>query len=821
MTNQEVEKRVLELRQYVEYKNNNCVYRSEFFRLAGESLRETKGESRQVRRAKATAHVFDHVKLVTQPYEVIGGTIASIYPQVETAPYEERKEEARQTLLQYVQERSEAERNEARITLYNRVHYHSSILYQQLQRIIRELFEEMGEAYDLTHLEVGRVLERYFNWDFGEDAALVGELPWEVSNHNDINPANFLSNGLGAIRQKILDYMDGCDPEKKEFYECELLVMDSVIGYVRRYGETFRAAAEEEGVTPQRAVELNRMADACAKVATEAPETFFEAMQLLWLLYVAYNMQSCAGTTGSFARFDQYMNSFYQRDLAAGRITEEEAQLLVCNLFAKINEPKMRVVISMSIGGQTPEGKDGANDVTRLCLRAIQILRQPYPNVSARIFNGSADWYYDMVVETVKLGVGNPFLYNDEAMVPNMYRYGFTLEDARDYYNVGCVEPMIMSKNAVWQNLSDIVFPGEVLKVLNNGGPTLYYTTDICGEDEPIITNIKGFSPFPFPVPPILHTGEPEELDTFDKFMNALRSQIFNSMSDLKDRCDIAIRVLDEYWFDPFASLFHCDCIEKGLDIFSGGARYYPMYEIIGNGIATAVDSISAIKKFVYEDKVFTLRQMRDMVNANFEGYEMERLLLQNKTPCFGNNDPEVDRIYAEVMDWFFDALDRVNHMGIKGYVTSTVYSYTAQVAVGEVVPATPNGRKAGEMISNSITPSQGKDVRGPVNTLNSVTALDHKILNGATTVTIKFNPSLVKGKQGTENLKSIIKGYFRNKGVQLQVNMVDKETLLDAQKYPEKHSDLIVRVGGYCEYFNNLDQKLQDEVIAHVVQDM
>ena len=818
---QTIEERALELRRFVEDKNNNYVYRSEFFRLAGESLRETKGESRQTRRAKATAHVFDCVNLIAQPYEVIGGTITSIYPPVETAPYEVRKEEARQELLRYVSRRSEADRKEARITLYNRVHYHSSILYRDLQQIIKELFAEMGDAYDLSHLEVGRVLERFFNWDFGEDADLVGELPWEVSNHNDINPGNFLNRGLGAIREDIVRYQASCTPDKKEFYACELLVMDAVIGYIRRYGEAFRAAAREPGITAARAAELDRMADACANVATEAPDTFFEAMQLLWLLYIAYNMQSCAGTTGSFSRFDQYMNPFYQRDLAAGRITEEEAQLLVCNLFAKINEPKMRVVISMSIGGVTPDGRDGANDVTRLCLRAIQILRQPYPNVSARIHNGSAEWYCNRVMDTVKLGVGNPFLYNDEAMVPNMYRYGFTLEDARDYYNVGCVEPMIMGKNAVWQNLSDIVFPGEVLKVLNNGGPTLYYTTDICGSYDEIRTNIKGFSPFPFPVPPILHTGEPEELDTFDKFMRALREQMFNSMSDLKERCDIAIKVLDEYWFDPFASLFHCDCLEKGLDIFSGGARYYPMYEIIGNGIGTAVDSISAIKKFVYEDKVFTLRQMRDMCNANFEGYEMERLMLQNKTPCFGNNDPDVDRIYGEVMDWFFDALDRVNHMGIKGYVTSTVYSYTAQVAVGEVIPATPNGRKAGEMISNSITPSQGKDVHGPVSTLNSITALDHKILNGATTVTIKLNPSLIKGENGTENLKSLVRGYFRNKGVQLQINLVDKETLLDAQAHPEKHSDLIVRVGGYCEYFNNLDLKLQDEVIAHVVQDM
>lgn len=822
MKQEYMEKRVKELHDFVEKNNkNDQVYKSDFFRLAGESLRETIGEPRQIRRAKATAHLLDHVNLVVQPYEVLGGTIAGLYPKAEVAPFEERKAEARKVIEAYLKTRTDEDRTRSRVTVYSRVHYHGNIAYDQLERIDRELEGEMGEACDISYLEISRELERYFNWDFGEDARLVGELPWEVSNHNDINPPKFLQRGLGDIREEILSRNEKeTDEDKKEFYQSVQIVMDSIIRFVKRYAKTFEKAAKKES-SKERAAELIRIARTLEKVSTEKPDTFFEAMQLLWILYVAFNMEACAGTTSAFSRFDQYMYPFYKKDMERGILTEEEAQLLVCNLFAKINEPKMRVVIAMTIGGQTREGKDAANDVTRLCLKAIQLLRQPYPNVGARLFHGSAEWYYDMIVETVKTGAGNPMMMNDDVMVGNLFRGGFPLEDARDYINVGCVETMIMGKVAGWLNVDDMDYSSVLLKVLNNGGDTIFYTTETTAEDAPIFTNQKGFSNFPYVLPKELHTGELEELDTFDKFMDAYQMQMYNSLSKTKERSDICDRILKEYWFDPFASIFTDDCLEKGCDIYGGGAKYYGMKEVIGTGLATAADSISAIKKFVYDEKIFTLRQMKEMIDANFEGYEKERLLLQNQTPCYGNGIEEADAIARTISDWYFDCLDHVNRQGIKGYCVASSYSYTSQVLIGEVTPATPNGRKAGEAISNSIAPSHGKDVHGPVTTLNSVTTIDYRGLNGATTVNLKINPSLVKGAEGTANLKALIKGYFKNKGVQLQLNFVDEKTLRMAQKHPEEYSNLIVRVGGYCEYFNNLDEKLQNEVIAHIVQDI
>ena len=821
MTREYLEKRAKELREYVEYNNQHGVYRSEFFHLAGESLRETKDEPRQIRRAKATVNMLNKVDVPVQPYELIGGTIAGLYPKTEVPAYEERLAEAENVIRKYAENRTEEDKEAARITVYSRIHYHGNIAYQQLQKIIETLTNCIGKQMGISRLEISRELERYFNWDFGEDAKLVGELPWEVSNHNDINPPKFLNRGLGDIFEEIKTRLSAeTDPAKKEFYESVHMVMEAIINFIKRYSCSFAKAAQEE-TDPERKAELQKIADTMAKVATEKPDTFFEAIQLLWILYVGFNMQACAGTTGAFARFDQYMYPFYKADLETGRITEEEALLYVCNLFAKINEPKMRVVIAMTIGGQRPDGGDGANDVTKLCLEAIRILRQPYPNVGARIFNGSAEWYYDMVTETMKLGAGNPMILNDEVMIGNMFRGGIPLEDARDYINVGCVETMIMGKVAGWLNIDDVDYASVLLKVLNNGGDTIYYTTEMTPEGAPIITNQKGFSNMPYPIPKELHTGELEELDTFYKFMEAYKLQMYNSLSLSKERSDICDRILKEYWFDPYASIFTDDCLEKGMDIYGGGAKYYGMKETIGTGLATATDSIAAIKKFVYDEKLFTLRQMKEMLDVNFEGYEKERLLMENQTPCFGNGIEETDRIATTISGWYFDCVDRINKMGIKGLSVASSYSYTSQLIIGEVTPATPNGRKDGDAISNSIAPSGGKDVKGPTCSLNSVTKVDFKGLNGATTVNLKLNPAFVKGQKGTDNLKALIKAYFRNMGVQLQLNIVDKETLLDAQEHPEKYNNLIVRVGGYCEYFNNLDRKLQDEVISHIVQDL
>ena len=808
--------RIMKLRDYVEYNCEHYVYRSQFFALAAASLRETLGEPRMTRRAKAFANLMDNVDLVVHPYELLGGSIAGIYPKVDVPPPAERRAGAREAIERYIATRRPGDEKRMRRTMFSRIHYHGSILYDDLQQLIREFAEEYRDDPRITRPEIAKQLEEYFIWDFGEDERLVGELPWEATNHNDLNPPKIVSRGIGDIRREAAESLENCQPEQKEFYECAVTAADAFIRFIQRYAAVFAAAAAAETDSVRKA-ELERIAAGMAKVATEKPGTFFEALQLFWLVYTVSQMQACAGSCASYARFDQYMYPFYRRDIDAGILTEEEALDLICNMYIKTTEPKMRLSISICLGGQTPDGKDAANDLTKLCLKAVQILRQPFPNVAVRFFDDSPEWLWDMAVDTLRYGSGNPQLLNDNVWVTNFVRGGVALEDARDYYNMGCVEMLIMGKVARWNNVIDINFPNILQRVLDNGGTDDMAISKLSasGGSEKIYTGTDGMTNTPFPPPTSIRTGELEELDSFDKFMEAYRLQLCHQLADLKIRSDIADRIQDEYWCDPFGSLFQDCCLERGKDIYQGGAKYDAWKVASGLGLGTAVDSLMAIKKFVYEDKKYTLTGLKKMLDDNFEGSEEARQFLANNTPAFGNDIEEADQLATSIFGWYADAVEDANRQGIRGYAVTSSFSYTSQVTIGEATGAMPNGRRRGEIISDSIGPTQGKDMGGPTRMLKSITALNPDHLTGATSVNLKLSPSVIKGQQGINIMKALFKGYLANGGSQLQVNLVDSSTMRAAQAEPDKYKSLVVRVAGYCEYFNNLDEQLQNEVIA------
>ena len=808
--------RLQKLYDYIEARNRQGVYRSSFFDLAGESLKKTLGQPRQIRRAKALKHVLDSVDLVVQPYELLGGTIAGIYPEVKSPSLEESKEEGRRAVMEYLAGRAESDYPAMRQAMYGRILYHGRIEYDSLQRVIDELTLEMGEEHAITRAEIGAVMERLFSWDFGEAGRLAGELPWQATNHNDLNPPMFLNRGLGSLRDEILSRMERCDADKAEFYQASLMTVEAVIRFICRYGDAYERAAASEA-DASRSAELRRIADACHHVSTQKPGGFFEAMQLLWMIYEISHIQACAGSCAAFALFDRYMYPFYKADLDAGRITEDEALTLICTMYLKINEPKMRPVISITVGGQLADGTPVANDLTRLCLKAVQILRQPFPNVGLRVFEGTPEWLYDLAVETIKTGAGNPQIINDRTWIPYFERHGYSHEDACEYYNMGCVEMMIMGKIARWCGMDLVCFPQLIHRVLDNG-ESAWMPTDFVTESEgetKIFTPSNGISNFPLAAHGKIETGDLSKLKTFDLFLEAYRKQLYNAMEYQKEQSDICDRIHDEYWFDPFGSLFHEGCIEKGIDIYRGGAKYDAVKVTSGMGLGTAVDSLMAIKKYVYDEKLVTLQEMRGMLAANFEGDEIVRSILASCTPAFGNNLDESDKMAGKVFGWFADATEEINRKGIRGVAITSCFSYNFQVTLGEALGATPNGRRRGEIISDSIGPSQGKDIGGPVRMLNSVTAVDPRGITGACSVNLKLSPAVVKGATGAKNMKSLFKGYFENGGVQLQVNYVDSATLRAAQADPARYGGLIVRIAGYCEYFNNLDRNLQNEIIA------
>ena len=748
---------------------------------------------------------MEQLDLKIRKDEVLLGTLLGCYPKIEVPDYQTRKEEARDVIQKYLENKAMfgGGTDHGRGLIYGRMHELGNIQFDELQKIIADLTIEYA-SQGLERMEIARELEQYFTFDFGENGEAVRDLPWEATNHNDLNPPRFLALGLGGIRNEIDECRKSCSPENDEFYEAERMTVDAVIGFFRRYAQVAREEANCPNHSQQRKKELLLMAETTQKVSYDKPETFREAIQMVWMMYLIGNLQAPLGSCCSYARFDQYLYPFYKADLEAGRITEDEAILYIGNLFCKVNEPRMRSVVSLIIGGVTPEGKDASNDITRLCLLVAQQLKQPYPNLTVRCCKDTPEWLFDLVSETIKMGFGNPMVVNDEVYIPNLVALGYPLEDARDYYNMGCVENMIMGRTPIWLGVNQMDFAGTVNQTLSGGekdATHAYLYMAPVHEEE--------------------YRYDIDSLDTFEKFLEAYKGQMRFNLRDTKEKCDLQDQMLFSSWCDPFGTLVMDGCIRKGKDIYKGGCKFGPMKPVKAIGLGTAVDSLSAIKKFVYDEKKFTLRQLRKMLEANFEGYENERLMLSNYTPCYGNDNPEADAIAQDIFQSFCDMVHEVNKQGIYGYACVSLFSFIGHITVGEVVGATPNGRKRGAPVSDTMGPSQGKDISGPTRLLKSVLSLNSECVTGAYALNMKLNPTSFSGKRGTENLKAIIIAYLKNRGVQIQFNFVDTKTLQAAQKEPEKYQNLVVRVAGYCEYFNNLDAHMQDEIISRTMHEL
>lgn len=796
--------RLKRLYDEIEYDQTHGVYRPKFFDIVGPVLLKNRDKSVLMRRTLGFQALMEQYELKIRKDEVLLGTLLGCYPKVDMPDYEARKEEARGIIQKYLDSKltSEEEIPTGRGLIYGRMHELGNIQFDHLQKIISELTDEFAPK-GLERLEVARELEQYFTFDFGENGEAVRELPWEATNHNDINPPRFLKLGLGGIRDEILKCQKDCEADKEEFYECELMTVDAVIGFFRRYAQVARDAAALPETSEQRRRELLSMAEVTEKVSYDKPETFHEAIQMVWMMYLISNIQAPQGSCCSYARFDQYLYPFYKADIEAGRITEDEAVLYIGNLFCKVNEPRMRSVVSLVIGGVTPDGREASNDITRLSLIAAQQLRQPYPNLTVRCCKSTPEWLLDLVCETIKLGFGNPMVINDEVYIPNLVKLGYPLEDARDYYNMGCVENMIMGRTPIWLGVNQMDFAGTVNQTLSGGRMDATHAYLYMA-----------------PVHEELRLYDIDSLDTFDKFLEAYKEQMRFNLRDTKEKCDLQDEMLFSSWCDPFGTLVMEGCITKGKDIYKGGCKFGPMKPVKAIGLGTAVDSLAAIKKFVYDEKKFSLHQLRTMLDANFEGYENERAMLCNYTPCYGNDNPETDAIAQEIFQAFCDTVHDVNKQGIYGYACVSLFSFIGHITVGEVVGATPNGRLRGAPVSDTMGPSQGKDLSGPTSLLKSALSLNSECVTGAYALNMKLNPASLRGKTGTENLKAMIKAYLKNMGVQLQFNFVDTKTLQAAKKEPEKYQNLVVRVAGYCEYFNNLDSHMQDEIISRTMHE-
>ena len=751
--------------------------RTTFYPLLAESLEQTRGRPRALRRAMAFAHLLDRVEQAVLPHELLAGSITGMWPLAEDqVPFEERLEEGRQVISEYLRTREANPAGAAveRWALMARDHYDADISFSDLQQVSRKLADELDGGRQLPYAELYKVLEDHFQFDYGEEVRqALAELPWFASNHLSLSFKKALQRGLGDLRKEIVTRAaQATDPSRKEFYDSTLIAIDAVIRFIHRYARTLRLAAD--AAEPGRAAELRQMAQICDEVAEDAPVSFRQAIQLVWMIHLVSNIGG--GAAMSFARFDQYLGPFYDRDMAAGHLTRPEATELVAHLWLKTNEPKMRTVQSLALSGLARGGQDGTNPLTFVCLDALAEVREPYPNTCVRMHRGSPAALWEKVLDTVLVGIGQPQIFNDDAMLPGLARAGFPADDARDYYPMGCVEVMLEGLQPTYRGARGVVFPALLEAVFNNGA-----------------------------------------MSTFGDFLDAYLAQLRSSISFSIAEAEKRLQDVNEDLFDPFASIFVDDCLEKGRDICQGGARYSACFTINGLGFGTAIDSLAAIESVVYDRKLYTLEQVKAMLEQDFTNDEAARKILLG-SPAYGNDLEEVDRIARRVYGAYTDAI--LGHRSALGAIfLAQMFSYNSHVNRGEITAATPNGRRRGEPLSDGPGPSQGRDTGGPTCLISSIGGNDGSRLIGGCGFNLKISPDFVRGPEGRTILKSLLLAYLEKGGMQIQVNMIDQETLRRAQSEPQLYRNVIVRVAGYCEYFTNLDRKLQDEIIRRTAQ--
>lgn len=794
-------KRIENLKTYIQDLNQG-VREKNLYAYVGESLRQTEGEPVQIRRAKAFQNVMERTPQLVLPYELITGTMLGQCPlKKDVLSKEDQKKKAIETMEAYLDEKKRNiavdeivyddehiksfeesfQSKKSRWSLMARVYQDSSVPYDDLQDLIAEM-KEIYEPQGLEAYEVGRELERAFKIEYEGDAKQrFDDLPYFIGNHISLNYERIIKVGLASTRDRIQNLLDACeDDKKKEYYQAALITANATIAFIHRYADTVRSLSEDTLITQERSKELKRMADILDTIAENKASNFYEATQLMWMLHIIANIQG--GSALSLARIDQYLYPFYKQDLENGDITEEFAKDLLSCVWLKVNEPRMRTVESATLGGIDREGNDAANDLTKICLQVAADVKVPYPNIGLRINKKNPDWLYEESILTTASGAGQPMLLNDEIWIESLKKLGFSGEDANDYYNMGCVELEIPGKQPSYGVCEAIAFPVLIEEVMRKYKEGIY------------------------------------KINTYDDYFEAYKKELdlaieadyeeaVGKRNMMKDRC-----------YDPYSSILIDGCLESGTDMLQGGSELPTEWSVYAYGIGTAADSLYAVKKIVFEDKTMTLDHLNDVLDANFEGYEAERRLLADCGEHYGNDQRGVDEVANQVLDHFTKQVDSLNHRGMGDVFVSTLFGYFFHIYHGEIAKATPNGRKKGEPFSDSMGPSQGKDVNGPTRLLNSVLALDSGKITGAFALSFKMNSSFFCDETGRKAMKDLLKTYIEAGGPQIQVYTTNAEDLKDAMVNPDKHRDLIVRVGGYCEFFVDLDRTLQKEILSRTI---
>ena len=570
-------------------------------------------------------------------------------------------------------------------------------------------------------------------------------------------------------------------------------------------GDTGFEIRDDTSEIGNRRSEIEELARICRRIPANAPKTFHEALQHYWFIHVGVITELNPWDSFNPGRLDQHLYPFYRREIDAGTLMKERAEELLQSFWIKFNNhpapPKIGVTALESntytdfslinVGGLKPDGTDGANELTFIILDVIEEMRLVQPSSMVQVSKTNPGTLIERALRITKTGFGQPSYFNTDAIVQELVRQGKTLADARNGGASGCVETGAFGTEAYI--LSGYFNLSKLLEItLHNGIDPLTQ---------------KQIGPA---------TGDPASFSSFEELIAAYKAQL-NHFIDIKINGNNNIHsIFAESLPAPFLSLIIDDCITNGKDYNAGGARYNTTY-IQGVGLGSITDSLTAMKYHVFDQQTISMTGFLDALEKDFYDYDEFRVELVYNTPKYGNDEDYADDQATSVFEMFYEAVDG-RPTSIGGIHRINMLPTTSHVYFGSVIGALPDGRKAGEPLSEGISPFQGTDTKGPTAVLNSAAKIDH-LRTGGTLLNQKFTPEFFDGEEATDKLASLIRSYFRMNGHHIQFNVVSAETLKDAQKYPEKYRDLIVRVAGYSDYFNDLGEELQNEIIRRTEQ--
>ena len=805
-------------------------------KLITESYQATEGKPMITRRAEAFAHILRHIPIIIRDEELIVGS-STIAPRgCQTYP---------EFSYQWLEDELDTVETRSADPFY----------------IAEETKQELREVH------------KYWKGKTTSELATSYMAPEAIKaiEHNIFTPGNYFYNGVGHVTVKYEEVLaigyegimakaqvelDRCQvgdhdyARRSHFLNAVILSCQAVMEYAQRYAALAEKMAAECS-DPVRRNELEVIALNCSRVPAKGAGSFYEACQSFWFVQQLIQLES-SGHSISPGRFDQYMYPYYKKDLENGNITREFAQELMDCIWVKLNDlNKCRDAASaegfagyslfqnLIAGGQNKDGEDVTNDLSIMCIQASMHVHLPQPSLSVRVWNGSPHEFLIKAAELTRTGIGLPAYYNDEVIIPALQNRGLSLEDAREYNIIGCVEPQKAGKTDGWHDAAFFNMCRPLELVFSNGMDK--------GEQVGIAT------------------GDVTEMTTFEEFYDAYKKQMDYFISLLVN-ADNAIDVAHaERCPLPFLSCMVDDCIKRGISVQEGGA-VYNFTGPQGFGIANMADSLYAVRQLVYRDRKVSMEEYKEALVWNYgkgidsqtaadmtasilkemehQGCTIDETAVKsvletvlamkpsedqkarfeeihhmiNEVPKFGNDIPEVDYFARDVAYTYTRPLQNYkNPRG--GQFQAGLYPVSANVPLGGQTGATPDGRYAHTPVADGVSPSAGKDVNGPTAAANSVARLDHFIVSNGTLFNQKFHPSALAGREGLEKFTALIRSYFDQKGMHMQFNVVDRDTLLDAQKNPEKYKHLVVRVAGYSALFTTLSRSLQDDIIRRTEQ--